>query len=139
MNSGVELEGKMQGIENGVYRRILGGRKCTVVETLRGEAGASSMERRFMESRLMLTRSIWNGKNDWMKSILRKTREDRGNKWNKGLNNCLGKIGYSFEDLVNKSTREIKHELENWDNMKWRGGGWKQKQVWECTRDSKRG
>ena len=122
MNSGVELEGKMQGIENGVYRRILGGRKCTVVETLRGEAGASSMERRFMESRLMLTRSIWNGKNDWMKSILRKTREDRGNKWNKGLNNCLGKIGYSFEDLVNKSTREIKHELENWDNMKWRGG-----------------
>ena len=30
--------------------------------------------------------------------------------------------GYSFEDLVNKSTREIKYELENWDNRKWRGG-----------------
>ena len=108
MNSGMELEGKLQGIDNGVYRRILGGKKCTVVETLGGEVGASSMERRFVESRLMLTRSIWNGKNEWMKNMLRETREDRGNKWNKGLNKCLEKIGYSFEDLVNKSTREIK-------------------------------
>ena len=98
----VELEDRMQGIDNGVYRRILGGTSCTVVETLRDEVGASSMEMRYMESRVMLTKSTWNGKNEWMKNMLRRTREDRENQWNKGLNMYLGRLGYSFEDLVIK-------------------------------------
>ena len=93
-----------------------------MVETLRGEVGASSMEKRFMESRLILARSKWNAKNERMKNMLRRTREDRGNQWNKGLNMYLGRLGYSFEDLVNKSVREIKIKMRFYDNRRWREG-----------------
>ena len=54
--------------------------------------------------------------------MLRRTREDRGNQWNKGLNMYLGRLGYSFEDLVNKSVREIKIKMRFYDDRRWREG-----------------
>ena len=50
---------KLQSIENGVYRKMLGARESTVVEVLRGEIGASATETRYVEARLMMAKSIY--------------------------------------------------------------------------------
>ena len=44
---------KLQIIENGVYRKILGGAHSTVLETIRGDIGASLMESRIMENKIL--------------------------------------------------------------------------------------
>ena len=112
----------MQSTENGVYRKILGARESTVVEVLRGEIGASAMETRCVEARLMMAKSIYDSKNDWMKEILGKVRESAGNSWNRGLNRCLEKIGISYEELTGMGKAELKRKVREYDTRKWKEG-----------------
>ena len=69
---------KLQTIENGVYRKILGA-SGTVLETLRGNIGASLMESRIMENKILFAKNIIEGKNKLIKEILRNMREDEDN------------------------------------------------------------
>merc|ERR1712121_584200 len=50
-NSSQTQINQLQTIENGVYRKILGGAHYTVLETIRGDIGASLMESRIMENK----------------------------------------------------------------------------------------
>ena len=68
--------GELQATENGVYRKILGGAPKTVVETLRGDIGASLMESRIMENKILFLKSIQEGKNGLMKEIVKKIRDN---------------------------------------------------------------
>ena len=113
---------KIQSSENGVYRKILGARESTVVEVLRGEIGATAMETRYVEARLMMAKSIYESKNEWMKEILIKVRESAGNTWNRGLNRCLEKVGLSYENLIEMSKAEIKRKVREYDTGKWKEG-----------------
>ena len=113
---------KLQSIEYGVYREILGALQDTVVEVLRGEIGVSLIETKIIQSRLLLVRSIWNGKNEWVKDILKELRGEKNNQWNKVLNRYLGKIGVQFEELVEMSKEEIKKKVQEKDNKKWKEG-----------------
>ena len=122
INVNYELVGKIQDTENGVYRKILGARDKTVRETLRGEVGASSSEVRFMQSRLMLAKGMWNGKNKLVRDVMERVRKDGGNQWNMKLNEYLVKINVSFEDLVEMDKREIKKKLNEYDSKKWKEG-----------------
>ena len=122
MNPGGALINKLQRMENGVYRKILGARRNTVVEVLRGEVGASATETRFIESRLMLTKSMWEGKNEWVKEILKKVRENGRNNWNRVLNGYLKKIGISFEELIEMGKEEVKRKVRDYDSKKWKEG-----------------
>ena len=70
---------KLQTIENGVYRKILGGAPGTVLETLRGDIGASLMESRIMENKILFAKNIIEGNNKLIKEILRNMREDEDN------------------------------------------------------------
>ena len=67
---------ELQTIENGVYRKILGGVPGTVLETVRGDIGASLMESRIMENKILFLKSIQEGENELMKTIIKKMRED---------------------------------------------------------------
>ena len=68
---------KLQIIENGVYRKKLGGGWSTPIVTLRGEMGSSMMESRIMENKILLVKSIIDGKNELMKEILINMRENK--------------------------------------------------------------
>ena len=70
-----QIEG-LQVTENGVYGKILGRVPGTVNETVRGDIGASLMESRIMENKILFLKSIQEGRNDLMKVIVRKMRED---------------------------------------------------------------
>ena len=60
--SDTELE-KLQRIENGVYRQVLGAPKYAANCTLRGEIGASLMKRKIITVRIQYRMKILNGKN----------------------------------------------------------------------------
>ena len=48
---------KLQTIENVVYRKIQGVEHGTVLETMRGDIGASLMESRIMENKISFART----------------------------------------------------------------------------------
>ena len=54
---------KLQTLENGVYRQILGGRRCNPIAILRGEVGSSMVKTKIIQSWLILVKSILEGEN----------------------------------------------------------------------------
>ena len=66
---------ELQTIENGVYRKILGAAHGTVLETMRGDIGASLMESRIMENKILFVKNINEGNNELMKKNLEKNEE----------------------------------------------------------------
>ena len=58
---------KLQRLENGVYRQLLGGRKFTPIAILRGEVGSSMVRSRVIQARLILVKSIIEGDNTLLK------------------------------------------------------------------------
>ena len=119
---------ELQKIENGVYRRILGGRKNTPICVLRGEIGSSMMKTRFMEGILVYTRSIITGKNSLVKEILDITRnEDKGkilntNKitWKHQLTEYLKEANIKYGELNELSKKDIKKRIRDQDTKKWK-------------------
>ena len=67
---------ELQIIENGVYRKILGAAHGTVLETMRDDIGASLMESRIMENKILFVKNINEGNNELMEKILRNMRKD---------------------------------------------------------------
>ena len=53
-----------------------------------------------MRARLTLAYSIWNRKNEMVKEVLKRMRNDRSNSWNRRLNLYLKNLGISFEQMV---------------------------------------
>ena len=53
---------ELQIIENGVYRKMLGAAHGTVLETIRGDIGASLMESKIMENKILFVKNIRKGK-----------------------------------------------------------------------------
>merc|ERR1711888_40940 len=78
VNLNLTQERELQTIENGVYRKILGGGPA-VLETMRGDIGASLMESRLMENKILFVKSIIEGNNELMKEIIKKMRRDEDN------------------------------------------------------------
>merc|ERR1712121_445898 len=58
------------------YRKILGAAHGTVLETMRGDIGASLMESKIMENKILFAKNIKEGNNELMKDILRNMRKD---------------------------------------------------------------
>merc|ERR1712029_287099 len=110
----------LQTKENDCYRTILGEKRGTATSALRGEIGSSLMDTRFIESRLMLVKSILEGKNKLLKEVLKRVRKDKKNIWNKRLEEYLKLIHLKYEDLIKMSYEEIKRKVKEKDNEIWK-------------------
>ena len=110
----------LQTKENDCYRTILGAKRGTATSALRGEIGSSLMDTRFIESRLMLVKSILEGKNKLLKEVLKRVRKDKKNIWNKRLEEYLKLIHLKYEDLIKMSYEEIKRKVKEKDNEIWK-------------------
>ena len=66
------------------------------------------METRQIESRILLIQNILNGRNKLVKEILRRTREDKNNLWNRKLEEYLKKVDLKYENIAFMSPEEIK-------------------------------
>ena len=67
---------ELQTIETGVYRKLLGAAHGTVLETMRGDIGASLMESRIMENKIKFVKNNKEENNELMKKILRNIWKD---------------------------------------------------------------
>lgn len=111
---------KLQRIENGVYRQILGAPKYTACCTLRGEIGASSMKTRMINGRVQFIKNIQEGKNELLKEILRDMKEDGNYSWMKVTNKYLGEIELRYGDIGRLTKEKLKEMVKNWDSRKWK-------------------
>ena len=103
---------KLQTIENGVYRKILGGAHSTVLETIRGDIGASLMESRIMENKILFVKNIKEGNNELMKEILRNMRKDED----------IAKIKNEEKEMraaLKQNGTTIKRKIERTKGNKW--------------------
>ena len=119
MNLSGEETNKLQAIENRVYGTILGARKGTPIAAIRGEVGASLVSTRNMRARIILAHSIWNGKNEMVKEVLRKMRNEKSNPWIRRLNLYLRKIGVNFDQMVRMKKRQIVRKILKYDSIRW--------------------
>ena len=110
---------KLQTKENDSYRTAFGARKGTANAALRGEIGASLMETRLIESRLMLAYSMQNGTNELVRQVLQRVRGDKKNIWNKKLHEDLGRVDMSFESMTSMSKEEVKKRIRELDSKMW--------------------
>ena len=111
---------KLQAIEYRVYRGILGAIYNAPKAVMRGEIGASLMETRIIESRLTLVKSMMESENKLVRDLLNRGRGLRNYKWNKVMEEYLGKVGMRYEDMENMSKRAIKTRVRERDNRLWR-------------------
>ena len=96
-----------------MYKKILGGRNGTPNVTLRGEVGTSMMKTRFIETKLLMIKSIIEGENNLTKEILNKVRKEREeNKWNKQINGYLKKKKYSDIYTLSRESSRVQQGLD---------------------------
>ena len=114
---------KLQSIENGVFRMILGARKYTAEEGVRGEAGASLFQTRIMKSKLTYIQSILKGgRNELVEQIIRNSIVCRADTWSEDSMKILDTLGVSVRRLKEMTRSEIEKSLLEWDTMKWKEG-----------------
>ena len=111
---------KLQVIENGVFRQIMGAPKYAPNAALRGEVGASLMTTRIKSGRLQYIRGILQGRNQLLKEVLIEMMEDDKNKWMKGTLAYIKDIGLKVKDLHQISKEGLKKCTKNQDSEKWR-------------------
>lgn len=112
--------GKLQVIENSVYRHILGAPGYAASATLRGEVGASSMKARIIKERIMYVKGITEGRNDLLKEVLRKMMENNESKWMKTTKKYANEIGIKMEEVKLMKKYDIEKRINIWDTKKWK-------------------
>ena len=110
---------RLQVIENGVYRKILGAPKYAPNCTLRGEIGASLMKSRVIEGRLQYIRSIWDRENGLLKLVL-EDQFDRPGKWMKKTMDWMEYVNVSKRELKNLGRKGIKEKVREKDSNRWK-------------------
>ena len=110
---------RLQTLENGVYRQLLGGRRGTPIAILRGEVGSSMVRTRVIQARLILVKSIIEGENTLLKQVLGEIMRVGKSRWYLTLMEYLKDVGMTFEQLDRMDRTEIKNKVRNYDNRKW--------------------
>jgi len=116
-------KGRMQRIENGVWRKIFDAPSYTPVVTLQGEVGCSSVISRDMKCKLSFAKFVIEGKNGMMRKILNKMKqfEWKGRRmWIECVDNYLAELEMSWLDLESCTVQQIYKKIDNWEHRRWK-------------------
>ena len=86
---------------------------------MRGEVGASLVRTRVLQARLMLTKSILDGENVLLKTILANIRRLGKGRWYSLLIRYLGNVGLSYDELETISKHDLWKKIRDYDNKEW--------------------
>ncbi len=111
---------RLQRIENGVYRKILGAPTYAQGTALRGEIGASSVRNRIREGQWKYLRYILVEGNDLLRRIGEELLESRQSKWIKELVNELSERGLLSESVKSETKESIKQKMRDLDTREWK-------------------
>ena len=109
---------KLQVIENGVYRKILGAPSYAPSCTLRGEIGASLMKTRIMKGRMQYLRSIKERNNDLLKKILL-DMEDRKFAWFLETEKYAEELKIDLRRINDVTKKQINDRAQHYDEQVW--------------------
>ncbi|XP_068218538.1 golgin subfamily A member 6-like protein 6 [Palaemon carinicauda] len=111
---------RLQQIENGVGRKILGAPSYAAVATLRGEIGMSEMKTRIAGGRLRFVKGIEEGRNDLLKTILEEMKENENNRWMKETKKWIKDMEMNDRTFRRMGREELKAKIREVDGKKWR-------------------
>ena len=111
---------KLQVIENGVYRYLLGVNDTTPVTTLRGEVGASKIESRVMETVMTFTSETLQGKFNKVKDYMKHDLETAKGRWAKTVDRYRQETGLSWNDMTEINKKDMKNKIKDRDTRIWR-------------------
>ena len=111
---------KLEIIENGVYRQILGAPRYTANCALRGEVGASMTQARAMKGHLQYARNNLQGNNQLLKEVTETQLEEKSTKWAKMIISHLELLKLKVSNLRNMGKEELNKKVVSWDDDKWR-------------------
>jgi len=107
-----KLIDKLQTIENGMYRYILGVGGTTPVSTLRGEVGDSKIESRIIETVLNFTRETLQGGFEQVKSYMEHDLETGKGRWSKTVSKYRQELGIRYNELKEISKKDMKNKVK---------------------------
>ena len=110
---------KLQTIENGVFRYLIGVAGYGAVAAIRGEVGASRVETRVMETILLFAKDTLTGRFEKVKDYMDHEKSTGKGNWTKTANNYREEIGVSWEQMLEMDRRKLKLQIREWDNQKW--------------------
>ena len=114
--------GKIQRLENKIWRNLLGIGGYSTVESLRGEIGASMVKSRIMQTMLMYVADTMSGKFQNIKDMMTDTIEKEKGKWYKAVNGYRNELGISWKDLQNLDKPSLKKLVNAYDTGEWEKG-----------------
>lgn len=114
-----EIE-QLQVTENSVYRNILDAPCYAPNVTLRGEIGASTMNKRIINSRFNYINGILTGRNEILAVILEKITENKDTKWIETTQKYLNETNMTMAQLRCTTKEEIKLKMKQWDDKLWK-------------------
>ena len=109
----------LQVIENDVYRTILNAPGYAPNTTLRSEIGSSLMKKRIMNGRINFIKSILQGRNKLLESILHRVLLENDTSWIKVSRKYINEVKLNVNDTGRKSKEEIKNIFMKWDKDQW--------------------
>ena len=110
--------GKLQRIENNVYRKILWSPSYAQIATLKGEIGSSNMTR-ILKNKVFYMKSILDRKSSLLKNVL-EIQKNRNFKWMRNLKREVEEMDWSLREMVRRTPREVKEIFRKWDEKMWR-------------------
>ena len=112
--------GKLQRIENGVYRKILRAPPYAQEAALKGEIGASSVKNRIREGQFKYLRHVLVEGNDLVKRVGEEMIEKRQSRWVKEVLNGL-RVTEGLNVNVRSETKEsIRQRMREVDTREWK-------------------
>ena len=117
----VEELGRLQRVENRVWRLVLGAPQCTAVAAIRGEIGASTMEARDYKGKIGWAKFMGETGNGLLGAIFRKMNDDRKpGRWIRQTWEYMNRVGISMGTLGVETVRELKDRVDRWETARWK-------------------
>lgn len=112
---------KLQTIENGVYRKILGAPKYAPNCTLRGEVGSSLMAERVINGRIQYMKRTITGDNELLKRIMEEMVRYQDTGWMKATRKSMTKVDINMKQVREENKEQLKETgtqdngIKKWD------------------------
>lgn len=112
---------KLQRVENGVWRKVLGAPSYTPVVALQGEVGCSSVEARDIKSKLKFVKFIMESENCILQRMFRRMRsQTQKMQWMRLVEGYVVQVGLDWVAVERMTTNEIVKAVNMWEDNRWR-------------------
>jgi hypothetical protein len=113
--------GKLQTIENAVWRQILGAPSYAPVSTLQGEIGTSTAVARDMKVKLLYYKHLMKSGNELLREIVNEeSSKENPIQFINEVRKYAEEIGANGREICRMSVQQVRSSINEWAHDKWR-------------------